>query len=284
MSAPFSLMYLEDELRDASAFAKIIQEAFAERGEEKTARLENAEEAAIYLREKGIDWIESYEQFQSCLEQLDKYRLFLIDMKVAGETGVRGWEAIEKIREKRGNQASPIWILSNYSFYERLAKRDYQIQHFFSKNPEGYERLKGALAELFLPAVTAGQSEYLEFKDSQERSVQIPVSEIVSVEIENRQHYLYQLDPDGIFSHKKGFPPHKIFHIAQKQIAEKKIRDLVQISHGVIINVKLVERIEGSGKNYRVYLCQRGDNRPLKVSYSYLKNLKESYGDPLPLL
>lgn len=282
MKLPFSILYLEDDHKDAYVLANMVREIFKAYGESSIESLQDEEKTLEYLSSKGIDWVENYEQFQGYLDQplrLQEYKLFLIDMKLGGEGGVRGWEIIEKIREKRGNQASPIWILSNFGFFAQPAKREYSIQHFFPKSQAGYSQLKDLLIESFLPVKAIAQKQCLEFKDSRDCTVQIPVSQVVSIEIMNRKHYLYQLDAKGIIAHKKAFPPHKIFEIAQKQIREKGISDLVQISHGVIINVKLVERIEGSGKKYQAWLSQRGDNKPLSISYPYLKKLKEIYGD-----
>ena len=286
MNNLFSMLYLEDDYSDACAFAKMILDIFREYGETDSIPLASAEDVRNYLCRKGIDWINHNKQFQQCMDQpsrLQKYSLFLIDMKMKGEGGVRGWEIIENIREKRGDQASPIWILSNYSFFAQPAKKDYHIQHFFSKSAAGYGQLKDELIEMFLPVKPIAQKQCLEFTNSSGQNVQIPVSQIVSIEIANRHHYLYQLDQKGIVAHKRAFPSYKIFEIAQRQIQEKGISDLVQISYGVMINVKLVERIEGSGKRYYVWLSQRGDNKPLSVSYPYLKKLKEIYGDSLSL-
>ncbi len=287
MYRPFSILYLEDEASDACEFAEMIQDIFqTEYGEKEMEPFLTSEAVNQYLGGKGIDWIEHYRQFLECLEQPEKfqnYTLFLMDMKMEGEGGVRGWEMIEKIREKCPCRPSPIWILSNYSFFAQPAKKEYRIQHFFTKSAEGYSRLRDELIDRFLPVTAVPPKQYLEFPDSMGQVVRIPVSQIVSVEVVNRRHYLYQLDAKGIMAHKRGFPPHKIFEIAKKQIEEKAIHDLVQISHTAIINTKLVEHIQGSGKRYFVWLSQRGDNKPLAVSYTYLKKLKEIYGDPLPL-
>ena len=89
-----------------------------------------------YLGGKGIDWIEHYRQFLECLEQPEKfqhYTLFLMDMKMEGEGGVRGWEMIEKIREKRPRHPSPIWILSNYSFLRGQLKKNTIYSTFLLK-------------------------------------------------------------------------------------------------------------------------------------------------------
>lgn len=284
MDAQLSILYIEDNFEDASHLAKVIMNIFKEY--DKRLDLNTEESVLKYLSTKGVDWIKNYDQFYNSLEQLSRlqqYKLFLVDMKMNGEGGVRGWEFIERIREKRGNQASPIWILSNYIFFARLAEKEYNIHHFFSKTSEGYDQLKDMLIEFFLPVRSTAQKDYLEFTNSRNSIVQIPVSQIVSIEIVNRHHYLYQLDPKGIIAHRRAFPPYKIFEIALKQICEKNISDLVQISHGVIINVKLVEHIQGSGKKYYLWLSQRGDSKPLNISYPYLKTVKNIYGDPLPL-
>lgn len=286
MSSPFSILYLEDDYQDVRILTKTIQSIFAEYGEQELVQLDTMEKVSKYLDAKGIEWVENYAQLQNCLEQnkMQEYKLFLIDMKMKGEASVRGWEIIEKIREKRGDQASPIWILSNYSFFEKPAEKEYGIQHFFTKNEAGYDRLKRELMEWFLPVKSRPQEQYLEFLNSSDQIEQVPVSEIVSIEIKNREHFLYRLDPNGFKAHRNGYPPHRFFDATLKQIQEKGIRDLVQISYGMIINIKMVESIQGSGKKYCVWLSQRGENQPLSVSYQYLKKLKEIYGDPLPLV
>lgn len=285
MDKLFSVLYLEDDINDARIVAKLIQELLKEYGEKPQNSFGSVQEVYDYLFEKGFEWTRSFEEFQKNLDQnaIKDYKVFLIDMKMENESGVRGWEIIEKIREKRSNQASPIWILSQYSFFARPAKREYSIQHFFHKDQQGYVELKEILTEVFLPIKPKDYEEYLEFEDGKNTIVRIPVNRVVSIEIVNRHHFLYELDKKGFAAHKKAFPPHKIFDLAKEQIRKKEIHDLVQISHGVIVNIKLVERIEGSGKRYFLYLSQRGDNKPLSVSYQYLGKLKEIYGDPLPV-
>lgn len=119
------------------------------------------------------------------------------------------------------------------------------------------------------------------FRDCKGNPVFISISEIVSIEIEDGMHYLYRLNANDGLAHKIGFPPYKILDIAKKQIQEMNIHSLVQISHGVIVNVKLVDRIQGDGKRYWVWLRKRGENKPLSISYPYLRNIRAVYGEDL---
>lgn len=282
----FSILYLEDDEKDVKLFAEEVRFAVQEMTGKPDNRTINHETLIRFLDEWGIQWVRDEEVFLKEARE-NEYRLMIIDLFFEDKRDALGMTLVEKLEDHPIKGDPLVWILSRLSHYRVIMTNQAKVHRFFCKDSKDFNIMRNLLVKIFGSQREATDEE-LEFMSPYQEKMIIKVSQIIAIDVTSigshkqyRQRRIYCIDPVEVFARTEFVGGrYDLIKDVLHQVKKKNMRDLLQISRTIIINIRHIKKIEVRKKNYYLTMSQCGDNieSQIKVGGIYQVALSKVLG------